>query len=495
MSATAATDNVVVLVIDALRADRVGAYGSEQGLTPTLDTLAEMDGTTTFDNAFACINTTDPSITSLHTGRYPRSTVMHHGGLITDAEKRRIEAVPYVPERLSAAGVRTLAAGRVMGRWHDRGFDEYAWDSVEATEMKVSEALQSIHPLLHRVIAGCYNRTVGQFRDGDGLDDTGAVEDVLRTVARDTGPFYGFVHLMDTHAWYDADPELVDELLAANDYPDGDLQAFFDEYSDSPIVSKLLEPNATPADYDAGLSRLFARYDATVREADRKLERLIDGLKSRGEWETTALLVLSDHGESLHEHGIYFDHHGLYEPTVRVPLIARVPGSDGGRIDDFVQIHDLAPTILDLFGADPIDDADGRSLLGYLDADIDPPATREQVFIEEAHAQRRRAVRTKRYKFIEHVPDDRVSEFWETDSFRCGYCDREHGSRTELYDLRSDPEETENLADEREDLVERFRDSLNEFGRTHTPVETGDERITYDDEEEVMERLEDLGYR
>lgn len=493
MSVTAATENVVVLVIDALRVDRVGAYGSERGLTPTLDSLA--DGATTFRRAFACVNTTDPSITSLHTGRYPRSTVIHHGGLVTKDEKRRVERVPYVPERLSERGVRTLASGRVMGRWHHRGFDEYAWDAIESTEVGISDALQRIHPLLHRIIAGCYNRTVGQIRNDDGLDDTGAIDDFLRDVNRGTGPFYGFIHLMDTHAWYDADPELVDELLEANDYPQGDLEAFFNEYEDSPIVSKLLEPNATEADYEAGLARLFARYDATVREADEKLARLIDSLKSRGEWENTALFVLSDHGESLHEHGIYFDHHGLYEPTIQVPLVAHVPGADGRQVEQFVQIHDLAPTILDLFDADPIEDADGQSLLGYLDSGIEPAEPREKVFVEEAHTQRRCAVRTERYKFIEHVPDDRVAAFWETDSFRCGYCDREHGDRTELYDLQVDPGETTNLVDARDDIVARFRELLADFERSQTVVETADERVTYNDEEEVMERLEDLGYR
>lgn len=483
-------NNVIVLVVDALRADRVGAYGSDRDLTPAIDSLAA-EGTV-FEDAFACINTTDPSITSLHTGKYPRSTVIHHGGLVTEEEKRRVEAAAYLPETLSDSGVRTVATGRVMGRWHPRGFDEYAWSSVGATEMKVSKALKSVHPLLHRVVAGCYNAVADAVKI-ESEDDEDAVGALLAELGN--GPVYGFGHLMDTHAWYDADPELVDELLETHDYPDGDLREFFGEYSESPIVEKLLEPHATAADYEAGLARLYARYDATVREADRKVERLVAGLKERDRWEDTALFVLSDHGESLHEHGVYFDHHGLYDQTVRVPLVAHVPGGERGRVDEFVQIHDLAPTVLDLFGVDGLGDADGRSLLGHLSERDETPPSRDHVVLEEAHTQRFWGVRTDRYKFIEHMPGDTVAEYWDTDGLECGYCRRQHSDAVELFDLREDPDETTNVASERPDVVAEMRDRLAAYEESLSVAETGDSTVTYEDEEEIMDRLEDLGYR
>lgn len=483
-------DNVVVLVIDALRADRVGTYGSNRELTPAIDSLAT-DGTV-FEQAFACINTTDPSITSIHTGKYPRSTVIHHGGLVTDEEKRRVESTAVVPEILSDAGVRPVATGRVMGRWHPRGFEEYSWSSTEATEMKVSKALKSVHPVLHRIVAGCYNTVANNFRDESSDTDT-AIDELLDVIGDD--PYYGFVHLMDTHAWYDADEDLVDELLETHDYPDGDLQGFFDEYTDSPIISKLLEPNATEADYEHGLARLYARYDATVREADEKVAQLIEGLQHRGDWDDTALFVLSDHGESLYEHGIYFDHHGLYDETVRVPLVAHVPGTDSTRVKDFVQLHDLAPTILDLFGINELPDADGRSLLGYLDPTKEQPTPRDGILLEEAHTQRRRGYRTEQYKLIEHTHDKTVADFWDTDSLECGYCRRPHADEVELYDLRNDPNENENLANERPNVVEELRNHLTDCLPDVSSVNSEDSPVSYEDEEQVMERLEDLGYR
>lgn len=491
MTGSSQIDNVVVVVMDALRADRVGAYGSDKELTPTLDTLSRE--ATVFDKAFSTINTTDPSITSLHTGKLPRSTVIHHGGLVTEEEKRRIEAVEFLPQLLSDAGVRTVATGRVMGRWHPRGFDEYSWSKVGETEVKISEALQQIHPLLHKLIAGIYNSAADVIRNSSQREETDGVDELLSQINAD--PYYGFVHLMDTHAWYDADDELVDELLATHDYPDGDLSKFFDEYSYSPVISKLLEPNATEADYETGLSRLFARYDATVKEADEKLEKLIEGLKQRGDWENTALFVLSDHGESLHEHGIYFDHHGLYDQSIHVPLVAHVPGASQKRVEEFVQLHDLAPTILDLFGISGLQNTDGRSLLGYLSQDHERPEPREDILIEEAHTQCRRGLRTDKYKFIEYVMDETVADFWDTDSLECGYCRRQHGDEVELYDLEADPEETKNIAPEHPDLVEELRERTDEKIESIETVTTGDESVTYEDEDEVMERLENLGYR
>jgi len=481
-------NNVVVVVVDALRADRVGVYGSDRELTPTIDEIAQTG--TVFEEAFACINTTDPSITSLHNGRLPRSTVIHHGGLVTDEEKRQIEAADYVPEILSEEGVQTVATGRVLGRWHDRGFEDYAWSSVGETEVRVSRLLQRIHPLLHRVVAGGYNAVADLVKKR--TPDSDAVSKLLDATGED--PFYGFVHLMDTHAWYDADETLVDRLLETNDYPDGDLQTFFDDYPHSPVVTKLLEPNATRADHERGLARLFARYDATVVEADRKLRRIVDALKDRGDWDDTALFVLSDHGESLSEHGIQFDHHGLYDQSVRVPLVAHVPGTPPARVNDFVQLHDLAPTIVDLFGVGRLDDVDGRSLLGYFSEAHPPPPSRDAVVIEEAHTQRYRGIRTHRYKLLEHISDKTVAEFWDTDSYECGYCRRIHGDEVELYDLDCDPDETRNVASEHEETVAELREMLNERLDGIAPVDPGDESISYEDESEIMDRLEDLGY-
>jgi arylsulfatase A-like enzyme len=403
-----------------------------------------------------------------------------------------VEDVEYVPEKLSNAGIRTLATGRSMGRWHRRGFSEYYRTDFEAKKANLSRSLKHIHPMVDTVVSKVYNGVTDAVLD-TSQEGRSAIEELLDRI--EDGPFYGFVHLMDTHNWYEANPELVDHLLAENDYPDADLADFFEEYSQSPVFSNILEPNAEAADNEVGLARLFARYDAAVRKTDNKIGNLVRGLKEQGFWDDTVLFVLSDHGESLNEHGIYFDHHGLYDQTTKVPLIAHIPGLVSTTVDEFVQIHELAPTILDLLDVPPIEDAHGRNLVGYLDDDREEPPLRDAVFIEEAHTQRRRAIRTDRFKYIEHVSDEVVANAWGSDSFTCGYCDMEHGDKVELYDLHDDPREMINLAEDRPEIVNEMVDKVAEYTDTYDPSTVERTNVNYEDEEEVLARLEDLGYR
>jgi len=143
---------VVLVVIDALRRDRVTAYGEDRGLTPNIDALAA-EGTV-FENAFASINTTDASVTSIHTGRDPETVVKHHGPFVTDMEKRRAESVATVPELLRDAGASTLVIGRRLGRWHERGFEYYPTPTLGRYERRnIGEALEAVSPRL-RTLAG-----------------------------------------------------------------------------------------------------------------------------------------------------------------------------------------------------------------------------------------------------------------------------------------------------------------------------------------------------
>jgi len=479
--------NVVLVVIDALRRDRVGVYADEgRSLTPNVDRLAA-DGTL-FENAFTCTNTTDPSITSIHTGRDPESVVRHHGPFVTDAEKRRAEAVETVPERLHEAGFMTAVTGRTLGRWHGRGFEHYPEPSLGRYRRRaIGERLGAISPRLRALAGEVYERV-------SAAVDSGTADEIEQFLgALDDRPFYGMVHTMDTHVPYSYDEGVVDELLSRNDYPDRDLEAFFDAHSDNPYVDETMREYAEPADYEVGLARWYAKYDAAAARADRKLGKLIDGLAERGRLDETAVIVTSDHGESLDEHGIYFDHHGLYEPQIRVPLAVRGPGIPDRRRDEMVQLYDLAPTTLDLLGVRNGLDADGRSLVPLLGG-AGEWDDREQVVFQEANAQRRLGVRTGRYKYITAAPDE-VLERERGDAFRCGYCDTVHGDERELFDIEADPGETENLVGERPALADRLDGAIEAYYEGLETVEAGDGRVEYEDEEEVMERLEDLGYR
>lgn len=478
--------NVVLVVVDALRRDRVSAYEQGYDLTPNLASLAS-DGTV-FENAFACTNATDPSMTSIHTGRDPDTVVKHHGPLVSDEEKQVAESVTTVPETLQSAGVSTVATGRPLGRWHTHGFDQFPTETVDRYERRaMGERLEAISPHLRTFAGAVYDR-IAKLRSSDDSDE---ISEFLDTI--DDGPFYGLVHLMDTHIPYDHDEALVDEFLDRHDYPNRDLDAFFEEHEDSYYVTDVLKQHVDEADYRDGLARLFATYDASVRHADEKVGRLVEGLRRRGLADETAIVVTSDHGESLDEHGIYFDHHGLYEPTIRVPMIVAGPTDAAPRREEFVQLYDLAPTTLDLFGVDASLDCDGRSFAPLLGGD-GTWDDRDHVVVQEAHAQRRLGIRTADHKYIKHVEDE-VLERERGDSFRCGYCNTVHGDRQELYDLGDDPGETTDLVEDRPELAADLEAELTAYFDGLDYPEGVSGAVEYETEEAVLDRLEDLGYR
>jgi arylsulfatase A-like enzyme len=359
-------------------------------------------------------------------------------------------------------------------------------------QRRIGESLERIHPSLHTAASN-----LRQFLSGSDEEATQYREqpdEVVRNFedfVRGSTPFYSFVHLMDTHTPYVADPERVQSYLAEFDYRTdvpmrgtGRHPASFDRLIERSASAELRDkyylPDGTPT-----TAITDAHYDAAVTQADERVGRLIDVLKEHDLYENTLIVFLSDHGESLTEHGIYYDHHGLYDVSTHVPLIVRPPNGDHREITEFVQITDIAPTVesyADSRGLEP----DGYSLRPLIEDDA--TLDRQYVIAEEAHTQRRRMVRSERSKLIYSLDGETV----------CRYCDVQHAPAVEFYDLIADPAETENLAEDREDDVTELReygDSVAEEFTTQRPNADADSEVTYDDEGEVEERLEALGYR
>ena len=481
-------ESIVVIVIDALRRDRVGAMSDGQTLTPNIDALAE-DGVI-FDNAFSATNATDPSITSIHTGRDPSTVVSHHGPHVTEDEKRRAESVGSVPEQLHADGVNTIAAGRSLARWHSAGFDVYPEETLNVRRRRsIGQQLERISPMLRSAAGRIFETIISVKQSTDSSDE---VDDLLKALP--DGRFYGFLHMMDTHMPCEPDPEIINELLERQQYPNQGLDEFFEAHADSPYMSDFLTSVVTESDFDVGTARLFARYDGAVIEADQKVGRLVKGLRDRNKLTDTTIIVTSDHGESLDEHGIYFDHHGLYDPSVRVPLI--ISGSDvpTGRREEYVRLPDLAPTIAESFGSTLSRGIAGQSLHPLL-GEAGEWDKHPFVVFNEAHAQRRVGLRTDRYKFIKHVPDS-VLEQKRGSSLECGYCNTVHGAERELYDLSEDPDEIMNIAEQQPEIATELEEKLDSYfdGLDEFVTKSGN-RVSYDEEEAVLKRLEDLGYK
>jgi arylsulfatase len=362
---------VIVLSLDTLRADRLGAWGNPNGLTPNLDRIAA-EGVV-FEQAYSQASETLFSHGSLFTSRYPSEL-----GRLSYASALP-QDVPTLPEVMQLYGYRTAAS---VGGIHlnaeygfSRGFEAYFNPTNEAGSL-----YHTLPPALEWL---------------DGLDDD--------------DPFFLFLHSYDTHARYLKPPPFglaltepgYDRLGEKIAQMKGGTGRILDGYMMSGFTLEALvdleeirihrdgvwrkprnwanmrKQRLTEGDIDH-LSRV---YDGAVSYADAWVGRMMAGLADRGLLETTLIVVLSDHGEHLGEQGVFAHRYFLDDTTLHVPLMVRMPGGVGAsRVAAPVALLDVAPTILDLVGATPPADIHGRSLLPALHGE--PIPGRDVLFAE-----------------------------------------------------------------------------------------------------------------
>jgi arylsulfatase A-like enzyme len=170
---------------------------------------------------------------------------------------------------------------------------------------------------------------------------------------------------------------------------------------------------------------------------DAAIQTLFTALEARGLLDNTIVVINSDHGETLYDHDCYFDHHGLYDPTLHVPLIIRYPQKlpMGKRVAGYNLHQDLVPTLLELADIDAGIQFDGRSLLPMVRGEIVPQ--RDEFYITECTWMRKHGWRTPQWKLIMALEPDF------------------HGKPpVELYNLLNDPLEYNNLAESEPGVVE-----------------------------------------
>lgn len=261
------------------------------------------------------------------------------------------------------------------------------------------------------------------------------------------------IHYWDTHIPYFAPESLVGEFIRY--YRGGIFDKSLEEILQSikgPWRERLIDFFGK----DTTIGEIMARYDASARYIDLNIKKLIEWLEDHDLIDETLVIITSDHGESLIEHGIYFDHHGLYDVSIRVPLIFYGANMPRKRIRSLVQHVDLAPTILALTGIQAKHYMEGYNLAPLIEGEVDDNlyALREFVYAEEAYTERKYAIRNDRYKYImSPSPHDAL----------CRYCGIIHGGLEELYDLKRDPNEEHNIIDEKPDIAKELRTALESF--------------------------------
>ena len=381
---------IMLITIDTLRTDRLGAYGSSRGLTPVIDGFAR--DAVRFTAAVVQAPLTLPSHVTILTGLHPA-----RHGVRTNDGFHLAPTVPSLAESLRAGG---YATGAFIGGYPlratsglARGFDQYD-DAFLQTAGAVERSADAV---------------------------VGAAQPWIEQ--HHSLPFFVWLHLFDPHS-----------------------------------------PYVPPAPYAA--AHADAPYDGEVAYTDAAIGRLFEWLKARDLFAQSTIIIVADHGESLGEHGERTHGTFLYDATVRVPLMVKLPRAvNAGVVDVPVETADLAPTIAALAGV-ALPPVDGQSVLSLITGgagDPDRPAYAESYYQNVLLGwSPLRAVRTRRWKFIE-------------------------APRPELYDLDADPAERRNRVSDRSALATALQRALPSPGgepSSHSSAAAG----------EAAERLRSLGY-
>jgi arylsulfatase A-like enzyme len=441
-----AQPSIVLILVDTLRRDYLGFHGFEGPISPNLDWLAKES--VMFENAFTQAPWTKPSIASLFTSLHPDTHGLdNHEGLFGHRQNQALttgvlpaEAVTLA-EALKGAGYRTaafVANPWIHGRYgFDQGFDSY-------------EVVETLPEILERAR--------GFVRKDEGR------------------PFFVYLHFMDVHGPYDS--------------PEEDFQAI----GTSPSLAVREEPHAGALvklpSYLAGIPwfedeelqhRTFgeiisfrltrshtvrARYAANVLDFDRRIAPFLNEVRN-SELNQNAILVLtSDHGEELLEHGGWDHGFNLYEHQIRVPLLIRTSGAvdAGRRLTRAANLVDVMPTLLALANVDAPEGIEGEDLLG-------PDATDEASFSAATkHREGVHAVRTERYKLIFDGKTGSVS----------------------LFDLEADPGEYRDIASEKAVEAQKLLALLSRHIEESRRFRLHPQNAIIPDE--IRKRLESLGY-
>jgi arylsulfatase A-like enzyme len=304
--------NIVIIVLDAARADHLPCYGYGRETAPNVCGLAE-DGWL-FRNAYSNAPSTKPAIASLFTSAFPRQ----HNSV-------------YNEDMLG--GSLTTAAELLSGS----GYATYGVND---------------NPVLNRGFG--YERGFGEWVD---TNDKGAAEvnrAVFERMGRYGKPFLLYVHYMEPHAPYQPPAEFVVRLGGGG---------YSGNVTGSEVSSAFQEKTGYFLERPGELARLMLLYDANIAYADSGVGGLIGRMKADGTYNRTVIVVLSDHGEMFLEHGLLGHSNGLFYEVVHIPLIIWVPGAEKAVFETPAQTIDVLPTVLDIVGVAAPETMMGDSLL------------------------------------------------------------------------------------------------------------------------------------
>lgn len=425
--------NLLVYVIDTLRADRLGCYGYPRPTSPEIDRFAA--GATLFREGRAQSSWTRPAMATLLTGLLP---IAHRA---EDSTDRLPEEIETLAERLGAAGYATAMVttnGNVVSRFGFRqGFETFHY-------LPERRRAEEVH-----VQSGRVNEVVFRWLADRPTDR----------------PFFLVVHTCDPHDPYTPDKNWQRKL--APDVAD---------LSIGHVRSMLKRGRLAGAEAARLAPSIGALYDAEIAANDASFGALVRRLERLGIGDRTAVVLTSDHGEELFDHGSWTHGRTLFEEQLRVPFVVRFPGGVGaGRVlPGPAEQIDLTPTLLELAGLPRPAALPGRSLLGDLEGPGPGPSRPSLAFLTH-HEDRAASILASEWKLIRL--DRRESVLAR--------------APVQLYSLGSDPAERHSRILDRP-LHRRWLEGLLTAAEIRHRSELPRQPVTID--RELADRLRALGY-
>ena len=418
----------ILFCLDTLRADHLSCYGYPRKTSPNMDRLAE-EGAVFLDatSAFSC---TLPSFTSILCGKLP----LNHKMIVNPWGTPNVNSIvlddetPTLAEVLLEAGFTTAAFDNLINfkshpKWFVRGYQYY----VNVT--------RSPEPVHHHILADWINEPLLPWLEAHKNRD-----------------FFLFVHYWDPHKPYNAPPP-YDGL-----YSEKKLKTKTCATSEEYIIG-----SGRKKDIGAEEIKMINLYDGEINYVDDRLEQVFQHLKRLGIYEQCLILITSDHGEIMAEKAAKFQHRGIWHPTMHVPLIVKAPGISKMGLNTPALVHhiDIMPTILDALGVEFAGKLDGMSLVPLLTGQ--KTSLREEVVGEGTYCGvPQRFIKDAQFKFIKNYKGG-IQDL--TANYDRGPMARpwEDAPERELYDLKSDPEELLNLAQEKKALADEMEKRLEKW--------------------------------
>ena len=420
--------NILIFGLDTTPANHLGCYGYPRPTSPNIDRLAR-NGVQFADANLTGLPTT-PGWTSMLTGVHPLNS-----GIVIHAEPPQQHTlapdIEFLHETLARHGYRTSA---LEGR--GRAFRSPYW-------------MRNWETYLDRGGEATYGGGIPAEHMADILVEW------IESGDADNGPFYLFTHWWDPH-WPYFPPAPYDRMFYAGDeHNPGNTS--LTKFHQHPWWKHRTSGGAGRRDPRqqshidlvrdvTDLEFVTALFDGEIAYMDAMIGRVLSSLKTRGLAEDTLTVIVADHGESIVDHDMFFNHGDLYQTNVQIPLILHHPASlPARRITDTVEHIDLVPTVLDFLGIERPPCVDGMSLI---------PAIRGQtlehppICMTNNNFGMNRGWRSGRWKLIEHMS--------------AGHLGARPGD-LELYDVVSDPYERTNLIATHQRLAETLRDEMHAF--------------------------------